>query len=361
MISDLLSEMKDLSSDERAKLMQKVLENSDLDPSVRAKLMEEMLKNVDDLAPEERRKLLEKMLENSDQLGKDLRRCGDEPAETSPLDAKTKAKLMEKVLSTMNDLPDDERQKLLAKMLENSDDLNPAMRTKLMDEMIKNLNQMPAAEREKFLAGNASPFSDHRWQSSVSSGLVNDPDKKDLLKELMSSGQLSGEMKTKLLEEMTKKPINPSTLLDVLKQSADMTPEMLEKVLKSVEKMSAKELNELAKNLDDLPPAMKQRVMQEMMKNLKNLDSKTQATILREMLRNSVDMDPKVVADLMVSPVDSTSIERAHSLRSPRKISVVSPRRPSGNYSSKRIDSPRRRWRSCWNILLTSRWLFWKI
>ena len=134
-------------------------------------------------------------------------------------------------------------------------------------------------------------------------GLVNDPDKKDLLKDLMASGQLSNEMKTKLLEEITKKPINSSTLLDVLKQSSDMSPEMLDKVLKSVEKMSAKELSELAKNLDNLPPAMKQRVMQEMMKNLKNLDSKTQASILREMLRNSVDMDPKVVADLIVNSV----------------------------------------------------------
>ena len=72
-------------------------------------------------------------------------------------DAKTKAKLMEKVLTTMNDLPDDERQKLLAKMLENSDDLNPAMRTKLMDEMIKNLNHMAPEEREKFLAGRFLP------------------------------------------------------------------------------------------------------------------------------------------------------------------------------------------------------------
>ena len=61
--------MKDLSADERAKLMQKVLENQNLDPTVRAKLMEEMLKNVDDLSAEERQKLLEKMLENSDQLG----------------------------------------------------------------------------------------------------------------------------------------------------------------------------------------------------------------------------------------------------------------------------------------------------
>jgi hypothetical protein len=107
-------------------------------------------------------------------------------------------------------------------------------------------------------------------------------------------------MKTKILEEMTKNPINPSTLLDVLKQSKTIPPEMLEKVLQSVESMSAKDLNELAQNLDNLPPEMKQRVMKEMMKNLKNLDSKTQATILREMMRNSVDMDPKVLTELMV-------------------------------------------------------------
>ena len=79
MISDLMNEMKDLPADERATLMQKMLDNPDLDPSVRAKLMEEMLKNVDDLSPEERRKLLEKMLENSDQLGNDLRQWIDGP------------------------------------------------------------------------------------------------------------------------------------------------------------------------------------------------------------------------------------------------------------------------------------------
>jgi hypothetical protein len=70
MISDLLNEMKDLSAEERAKLMEKVLDNPNLDPSVRAKLMDEMLRNVDDLPPEDRQKLLEKMLENSDHLGK---------------------------------------------------------------------------------------------------------------------------------------------------------------------------------------------------------------------------------------------------------------------------------------------------
>lgn len=57
------------------------------------------------------------------------------------------------MLKRLDDLPDDEKQKMLAKMLENSDDLNPAMRNKLMDEMIKNINHMPPEEREKFLNG----------------------------------------------------------------------------------------------------------------------------------------------------------------------------------------------------------------
>ena len=61
---------------------------------------------------------------------------------------------MEEMLKTMDQLPDDEKQKLLSKMLENSENLNPAVRAKLMDEMIKNLNQMPPEEREKFLAGS---------------------------------------------------------------------------------------------------------------------------------------------------------------------------------------------------------------
>ncbi|CAF1151697.1 unnamed protein product [Rotaria sordida] len=265
MITDLLNEMKDLPAEERIKLMEKVLDNPNLDPTVRAKLMEEMLKNANDLPPEERQKLLEKMLENSDHL-----------------DPKTKAKLMEQMLKTLDDLPNEEKQKVLSKMLENSDNLNPAMRNKLMDEMIKNINQMPPEEREKFLAN-----------------LVNDPDRKDLLKELLNSGQISNEMKKKIVDEITKKPIDPSTLLSVLKNSKELSPEILEKVLQSVENMSAKELNELAKNLNTLPPEMKQRVMNEMMKNIRDLDSKTQAHIIREMLGNSTDMDPKVLSDII--------------------------------------------------------------
>ncbi|CAF1088982.1 unnamed protein product [Rotaria sp. Silwood1] len=272
MITDLLNEMKDLSAEERTKLMEKVLDNPNLDPAVRAKLIEEMLKTANDLPPEERQKLLEKMLENSDQL-----------------DPKTKAKLMEQMLKTLDDLPNEERQKVLSKMLDNSDNLTPAMRNKLMDEMIKNINQMPPEEREKFLAD-----------------LVNDPDKKDLLKELLNNGQLSNEMKKKIVDEMTKKPIDPSTLLSVLKNSKEIPPEILEKVLQSVENMSAKELNELAKNLNSLPPEMKQRVMKEMMKNIRDLDSKTQANIVRELLGNAADMDPKILSDIIKNVTNLT-------------------------------------------------------
>ena len=60
---------------------------------------------------------------------------------------------MEQVLKTIDELPSDEKQKALSKMLENSANLNPAMRTKLMDEVIKNINQMAPEERDKFLAG----------------------------------------------------------------------------------------------------------------------------------------------------------------------------------------------------------------
>jgi len=130
--------------------------------------------------------------------------------------------------------------------------------------------------------------------------LIHDPNKKDLLKEMLNNGQISNEMKQKIVEEMTKKPIDPSTLLDVLQNSKEIPPEILEKVLQNVENMSGKELNELAKKLDTLHPDMKKRVMREMMRNMQGLDSKTQATIIQEMLKNSVDMDPKVVTDLIV-------------------------------------------------------------
>jgi Mg/Co/Ni transporter MgtE len=69
------------------------------------------------------------------------------------LDSKTKSKVMEQMVKTIDELPTEDRQKVLAKMLENTDDLNPVIRTKLMDEMIKNIDQMPSEEREKFLAG----------------------------------------------------------------------------------------------------------------------------------------------------------------------------------------------------------------
>jgi Asp-tRNA(Asn)/Glu-tRNA(Gln) amidotransferase B subunit len=130
--------------------------------------------------------------------------------------------------------------------------------------------------------------------------IVNDPNKKDLLTELINNGQVSNDMKKKLFDEMTKKPIDPSTLLNVLQNSKELPTEVLDKVLQNVENMSGKELNDLAKKLDKIPPGMKQRVMKEMMKNIQDLDSKTQANIVREMMKNSVDMDPKVVSDLIV-------------------------------------------------------------
>ena len=130
--------------------------------------------------------------------------------------------------------------------------------------------------------------------------LVNDPSKKDLLKELLNNNQISSDMKKKIIDEMTKGSIDPSTLLDVLQNSREIPPELIEKVLQSVENMSAKDLNELAKKLDTLPPDMKKRVMREMMKNIQDLDPKTQANIIQEMLRNSVDVDPKVMSELIV-------------------------------------------------------------
>ncbi|CAM4757594.1 unnamed protein product [Rotaria magnacalcarata] len=265
MISDILDEMKDLPPEERAKLMEKVLDNPNLDPSVRAKLMEAMLNQVDDLPPEERQKLYEKMLEDVDQL-----------------DPKTRAKLMEAMLKKADNLPPEEKQKLLDKMFENSENLNPAMRNKLMDEMIKNIDQMLPEDREKFLAD-----------------LVNDPSKKDLLKDLLSNGKISSEMKQKIVDEMTKKPIDPSTLLSVLKNSKEIPQEILDKVIESVENMSAKELNDLAKKLDTLPPEMKQRVMKEMMRKIRTLDPKQQSNIIRDMLGNASDVDPKVIAEII--------------------------------------------------------------
>jgi len=130
--------------------------------------------------------------------------------------------------------------------------------------------------------------------------LVNDPSKKDLLKELLNNNQISSDMKKKIIDEMTKGSIDPSTLLDVLQNSREIPPELIEKVLQSVENMSAKDLNELAKKLDTLPPDMKKRVMREMMKNIQDLDPKTQANIIQEMLRNSADVDPKVMSELIV-------------------------------------------------------------
>lgn len=130
--------------------------------------------------------------------------------------------------------------------------------------------------------------------------MVNDPSKKDLLKELLNNNQISSDMKKKIIDEMTKGSIDPSTLLDVLQNSREIPPELIEKVLQSVENMSAKDLNELAKKLDTLPPDMKKRVMREMMKNIQDLDPKTQANIIQEMLRNSVDVDPKVMSELIV-------------------------------------------------------------
>lgn len=107
-------------------------------------------------------------------------------------------------------------------------------------------------------------------------------------------------MKKKIVDEMTKKPIDPSTLLSVLKNSKEIPSEILDKVIGSVENMSAKELNDLAKNLNTLPPEMKNRVMKEMMRKIRTLDPKTQSNLIREMLGNATDVDPKVLTDIIV-------------------------------------------------------------
>ncbi|CAF1574583.1 unnamed protein product, partial [Didymodactylos carnosus] len=111
-----------------------------------------------------------------------------------------------------------------------------------------------------------------------------------------------------------------STLVDLLKQSKELPPDVIEKVLKSVENMSAKELNELAKNLDHLPPDMKERVMKEIMKNLKNLDPKAQATILQQMLNNTDNLDPKVLEEIMRNVANLTPTAIKELLRKADKL-----------------------------------------
>jgi predicted transcriptional regulator len=107
-------------------------------------------------------------------------------------------------------------------------------------------------------------------------------------------------MKNKLLEEMTKNPIDPSTLLTVLQTIKDLSPETLEKVLKSIENMSEKDLIELARSLNTLSSEVKQRVMKEIINRLKDLDSKTQAILLQEMLIYSAGVDSELLSDLIV-------------------------------------------------------------
>lgn len=121
------------------------------------------------------------------------------------------------------------------------------------------------------------------------------------MQQLLNSGQISSEMKQKLIEEMTKNAIDPTTLLAVLQNAKDISPETLEKVLKSIEKMSGKDLIELARSLTSLPSDVKQRVMKEIINNLPELDPNTQAMILQEMLRASAGISSELLTELIVS------------------------------------------------------------
>ncbi|UJR26661.1 hypothetical protein I4U23_007978 [Adineta vaga] len=283
-MTQLITNISTLSSKEQKELLKQIMEKFvELTPEMKEKLVEDLLKSaagmpvdvqkqmiadllkeMKDLPPEERAKLMEKMLSNPN------------------LDPSVRAKLLEEMLKNVDDLPPEERKKLLEKMLENRDSLDPATRKKLINEMIKNLNQMSPEERDKFLAD-----------------LANDPDKRDLLQQLLNSGQISSEMKQKLIEEMTKNPIDPTTLLTVLQNSKEMSPETLEKVLKSIENMSGKDLVELAKSLTNLPLDVKQRVMKEIINKLKELDSNIQALILQEMLRASTGIASELLSELI--------------------------------------------------------------
>ncbi|CAF0766237.1 unnamed protein product [Adineta ricciae] len=290
-VSQLISNITTLSAKEQKELLKQILEKFDELPlemkeklvddllksaagmpvDVQKQMISDLLREMHNLPPEERAKLMEKMLNNPN------------------LDPSVRAKLLEEMLKNVDDLPLEERKKLIEKMLENRDSLDPALRKKLVNEMIKNLNQMSPEERDRFLAD-----------------LANDPSKKDLLQQLLNSGQISSEMKQKLIEEMTKNPIDPTTLLTVLQNFKDISPEVLEKVLKSIEKMSGKDLIELARSLASLQSDVKQRVMKEIINNLPELDSNTQAMILQEMLRASAGISSELLTELIKSVITLT-------------------------------------------------------
>ncbi|CAF1010666.1 unnamed protein product [Adineta steineri] len=272
LLKQILDKFDELSPEQKEKLVDDLLKSAASMPlEVQKQMIADLIKGLKDLPPEERKKLLEKMLNNPN------------------LDPSVRAKLMEEMLKHMDDLPPEERKKLMEKMLEDRDNLSPAMRAKLMNEMIKNINQMSPEERDKFLAE-----------------LANDPDKRDLLQQLLNSGQISAEMKKKLIEEMTKQPIDPATLLTVLQNLKDIPPETLEKVLKSIEKMSGKELVELARSLHSLPLDVRQRVMKEILNCLKDQDANIQAILLQEMLRASAGVNPELLSDLIKNVINFT-------------------------------------------------------
>jgi hypothetical protein len=108
-------------------------------------------------------------------------------------------------------------------------------------------------------------------------------------------------MKQKLLEEMVKKPIDPTTLLSVLQNVKEISPETLEQVLKSIETMSAHDLIELARNLLTLPLNAKERVMKKIVNVLTELNANTQAILLQEMLRASAGITSQLLSELVVS------------------------------------------------------------
>ncbi len=68
------------------------------------------------------------------------------------------------LLTEIQELPADERGKLVEKVLDNPN-LDPTVRAKLMEEMLKNVDNLPPEERQKLL-GKMLENSDHLGKSN---------------------------------------------------------------------------------------------------------------------------------------------------------------------------------------------------
>ncbi|CAF1670927.1 unnamed protein product, partial [Didymodactylos carnosus] len=151
------------------------------------------------------------------------------------IDGTMHGQVLQDFLKSLADLPEDERDELMKKIIEKTATLDdPEIKRQLLEEILKNPENLSASA----------------------------------LQELVKNvGELPPDLQKKLYQELLNKKddLSPSVLEEIIRNSANVPQEVLMELLKSVDKLAPSTLAELAKHLNVLPDEVRSKLFSEMM------------------------------------------------------------------------------------------------